>query len=216
MVCSLGRSEGGGRVPERFGEGGAAPRDAGTDGPGWDVEDLGDLGVIEVAEVAQDDGDPELLRDLGERGVDDEAGVDRVSGGDAPPAVRTGSGSDVDGNWPALPAAQLVDRGVGRDAVQPGREAATGRRSEWIPRATATVPPASRPARPRDARRSGGTPRGRGRRGGRAASRARTRSPDGGGERERGVAKLCHDASVTRGRPSRPSQPTRTSVTSSA
>ena len=57
----------------------ARPRgDPGAHRPGGHVEHLGDLRVVEVAEVPQHDRDPELLGDLRERGVDVEAGVDRV------------------------------------------------------------------------------------------------------------------------------------------
>ena len=61
---------------ELDGERGAAASDPGPHGAGRDLEHLGDLGVVEVAEVPQDDRDPELLRDPGEGRVD----VDPVAG----------------------------------------------------------------------------------------------------------------------------------------
>ena len=55
---------------------GPAPGDAGADGAGRDVEHLGDLGVVERAQVAEHDGGPELGGERGQRGVDVEAGGD--------------------------------------------------------------------------------------------------------------------------------------------
>ena len=56
--------------PSRVGELAAAAGDPRLDGADRDVERLGDLGVVEVGDVAQHDRHPELLGQLGERGVD--------------------------------------------------------------------------------------------------------------------------------------------------
>ena len=70
-------SAGGSRAPRQRR---TAAGDARPDGPRRDVEDLGDLGVVEVAQVTEHHRDPELLGQVAEGGVDVEAGVDRVVG----------------------------------------------------------------------------------------------------------------------------------------
>ena len=63
-------------VPERGRQGRATARDPGPDGSRGHVEHLGDLGVVEVAEIPQDHRDAELLGHVGQRRVDIESGSD--------------------------------------------------------------------------------------------------------------------------------------------
>ncbi len=76
-------------VPEDVPRGSRAPRDPGADGARRDVEHLGDLRVVEVAQVAEHHRDPELLGHLPQRGVDVEARRDAVPRSTNPaPRVR--------------------------------------------------------------------------------------------------------------------------------
>src|SRR5207237_5585637 len=69
---------GGLRVPEQLAQRRTAPGDAGAHGSGRKLEDGCDLGVVEVEQVAQDDGDAELLRYRRERSIDVEASADAL------------------------------------------------------------------------------------------------------------------------------------------
>ena len=104
------------------GQRGPAPGDAGAHGAGRELEHRGDLGVVEVAHVAEHDGDAEVLRQLGEGGVEAQPIGDRGVHGGAGSArsARSSSGRPEAGSPPA--AAQLVEAGVGVDAVGPRRE----------------------------------------------------------------------------------------------
>ena len=122
----VGRPAVGSLVPERVGELAAAAGDPRLDRADRDAEDLGDLGVVEVGDVAQHDGGAELLGQVVE-GVVDGHPVD-----DGRRRCRSASGSTASGDAlvvgddvqrrPALAPAQLVEGGVGGDAVDPRRE----------------------------------------------------------------------------------------------
>lgn len=109
------------RVPEQVRQGGPTPGDARSNGARWDLEDLGDLGVVDPGEVPQGDRGAELDGELLERGVDGELVSD--------PLVERGScarhdlRNHVDGPRAAVRAACFVERGVRGDAVAPRREA---------------------------------------------------------------------------------------------
>ena len=89
-----------------------------------DVEHLGDLGVVEVGDIAEHDRDPQVIRQLVECVVEQEPigesfGVQvghRING--------LGPVSLVDRVQarPALAFAEFVERRIGRDAVGPGAE----------------------------------------------------------------------------------------------
>jgi hypothetical protein len=104
----------------------AAPRDAGSDRPRRDVEGDGYLGIVEAGHVPEDDRGPELLGKIRQRGIDVELAADRLVG-----VGPRRSAHDVIGAvlvlWEtrcraSAPASQLVETGVGRDPVGPGRE----------------------------------------------------------------------------------------------
>ena len=96
--------------------------------PSGDIEDLGDLGVVEVTQIAQHHGGPELRAELRQRGVDVEAGdhrrLHRRRPGRLPAAAAPSR--PVVGKLgrlrPAFPAAQFVESGIGGDPVEPGGE----------------------------------------------------------------------------------------------
>ena len=103
---------------------GATSRDSGLHGPDRDVEGFGDLGIVEVCDVAQDHGNPEVLGELIECGVEDESVGKRFG-------VPVGSRIDRFGSIiltdhverrTTLPLSQLVERCVRGDAVGPGAE----------------------------------------------------------------------------------------------
>ncbi len=117
----------GGRVlvPERLGELGATAGDPRLHGAERDRQHLGDLGVVEVGDVAQHDGSAELLGQVVEGVVDGHPQSGRL---DAPLGERVDDlgprlvvGDDVRRRPPAA-AAQLVEGGVGGDAVDPRGE----------------------------------------------------------------------------------------------
>ena len=142
-----GWTSGAGRVvPEQVGELPATAGDARSHGARGHVEDAGDLGVVEVAHVAQHDGDPEVVGKARERGVDveplpgrlDGVVVPGVDGAERrPPAVEPGVGSRVaaattgvgavgavvaQGQRTAPAPSQLVQAGVRGDPVRPRAE----------------------------------------------------------------------------------------------
>jgi hypothetical protein len=96
--------------------------DARAHGADRDIEDFGDLGIVEAGEVAQHDGDPKLLGKPGQGGVD---GQTIINAGflarrrrwltQQPRVHRPGA--------PPL-APELVEGGVNGDAVSPSPEAA--------------------------------------------------------------------------------------------
>ena len=116
----LRRSEGASGFPSAVASKRAAPGDAGADGARWDVEHLGDLRVVEVEQVAQHHRHPEVGGERGQRGIDVEplagCGVEVGTG------RRMVDGGDVDRVGAAFLSAQLVEGGVGDDAVHPGGE----------------------------------------------------------------------------------------------
>jgi hypothetical protein len=101
------------------GHGGPAAGDPGSDGTDRDVEHLGDLGVVEGAEVAEHDGGAELRGQGGQGGVD----VDGRGGNLGGVVVEGGLGQVVEarGGSPVA-AAELVEAGVGGHAVRPRAE----------------------------------------------------------------------------------------------
>ena len=111
-----------GGVAEAVGEGGAATEDAALHGADRDLQDLGGVGVGDPVQVAEDDRDPELLGDLGERGLDGDGRGDHLAelaaGGDGQAGVLRVEGGQA---GPA-PAPGLVGGRVHGDPVQPGRE----------------------------------------------------------------------------------------------
>ncbi len=71
MAASVvGRPSAGSRFPRAAASCAAAAGDARLHGADGDVEGLGDLGVVEVGDVAEHDGDAELLGQPGQGGVD--------------------------------------------------------------------------------------------------------------------------------------------------
>src|ERR1041385_4922153 len=96
-------------VPEGTGERGAAPGDARPHGADRDTERIGDLLIVEVAEVTQDNRGAEVRGQVSERGVDVEALhhalVDRAR-------AVVGFGDFVDGGRPAGAPAGLVERSI--------------------------------------------------------------------------------------------------------
>jgi hypothetical protein len=109
-------------VPEDPGKGGTTTCDARSNGAGRHIEDLGDLGVVEVAQVPKHDGDAELFRQLAQRRVHVDTRADRVLGRRSRGNARPRIAYDVDGTRPACLAPALVERGVRRDAIEPRRE----------------------------------------------------------------------------------------------
>jgi hypothetical protein len=97
-------------------------RRAALHGADGDLQDLGGVGVGDPVQVAQHHRDPELLRHLGEGGLDRDGGGDRLT------EVHTGIGRQpgvlgVQGRQPdTAPAPGLVGGGVDGDAVEPGGE----------------------------------------------------------------------------------------------
>ncbi len=94
------------------------------------VEDFGNLGVVEVGNIAQDHGYPKVLWQVSERGIEFETvghmvdaqiavGVDRLR-----PVVAALTISTCE-LWAAAAATQFVEAGIGRDAVHPGSEGGT-------------------------------------------------------------------------------------------
>jgi hypothetical protein len=101
--------------------------DAGADGAELGVEDLGDLLVGQALDVAEDDGGPEVRRQLGQGPlhvvVEGAVGVVVVRRGDGaaqPGGTLVGEGVEAD----PLLAAGLVQEQVGGDPVQPALEGA--------------------------------------------------------------------------------------------
>ena len=99
------------------------PRDPRLDRAERDVEDVGDLLVVEVDHVAQHHDHPEVVAQPVECGVDRELIVDAVAlcaRGVVDDLVFAVVG-DVE-RRSTFPLAQLVERGVRGDAVRPGAE----------------------------------------------------------------------------------------------
>ena len=99
---------------------GRARGDAGAHRAGGDPERLGDLGVLEVAQVAQHHGGAELLRQAGQRVVHGHP-VEHRRVVEATPG-RSGLCDQLDRRWPPLAPPELVEADVGGDPVHPGRE----------------------------------------------------------------------------------------------
>jgi hypothetical protein len=112
-------------VGELAAQGGAAAVDAGADGAELHAQDVRDLLVAEPLDVTQDDRDPEVHREAGQRRLDVVVELLRDGGrlGGADPAGQPvvavlGQGVETD----ALAATGLVEEEVGGDAVQPALE----------------------------------------------------------------------------------------------
>ena len=98
---------------------GAAPGDARAHRAHGHVEHLGDLGVVHALDVAEDHRHPELLGDPGQRTVDGETvGHAGIEAGRVPGWSKVSARRGRAGRRP--PPAQLVQAGVGGDAVHPG------------------------------------------------------------------------------------------------
>ena len=98
---------------------GPAAGDAGAHRAGGDPERLGDLGVLEVAQVAQHHRGAELLRQAGQRVVDGHPVRDL---GRAGGTVAGRLDDQLDRRRSAPAPAELVEADVGGDPVHPGRE----------------------------------------------------------------------------------------------
>ena len=132
----VGRSSGGSWFPSRSScaSAAAAASDAALDRTDRDAQRVGDLGIVEVGHVAQDDGHAEVGRQVGQRSVDRQpighrlepqarigicpVGVVIVSLVVAETVCRLSIGQD---RAPPSPA-QFVEAGVGGDAVDPRAE----------------------------------------------------------------------------------------------
>ena len=111
-----------------LGEGLFPPRQARSHGPDGDTEHLGNFGIVEVGDVAQHEGDPKVVGDLRESRGNRTRLVEMV--GKIGCRVRIGvwclGGGEhnwVGGAWGASNTPNFVNRGVGGDAVDPGRQA---------------------------------------------------------------------------------------------
>ena len=103
--------------------------------PGGMPSTLGDLGVVHADEVAQRDRGAVTRRAASRARRRRRAG--RRPRRRSPGRVAGRFGHDLDGRGRRLPPAGLVERGVRRDAVAPGREPRRARRTMWILRAIA-------------------------------------------------------------------------------
>ena len=91
QACSVLRRSGEGPGFPMISVSAARPsRDPRADGAGRDLEHLGDLCVVEVAQVPQDHRDPEVVGELGQRGVDVDLVVDPVRRVTAPAVPARG------------------------------------------------------------------------------------------------------------------------------
>jgi len=114
------------------GEARPAASDAALDGAYWHAKNLGDLGVVQVTDVAEHDGYPEILGEVGKRGIQQHPITEPVEThpGIGISVFHDGVVSSVvapDGvaHRAPAPSAKLVEARVGGDPVHPGREAAT-------------------------------------------------------------------------------------------
>jgi len=117
--------------PECVGERAATACDARLHGADGDVEDVGDLVVVQISDVAQDDGGLEVVAEITERLIDGEAignGIDPLGChrihdlGWATITVIIVVGANRVERGPTLAFAEFVERGVGCDAIRPGTE----------------------------------------------------------------------------------------------
>ena len=144
--------------------------------PGGHVEHGGDLGVVEVADVAEHHREAEVLRQPAQGVVEAHpVGHRRVDGVAPASATSARSSSGRAGDRPAPAPAQLVEAGVRRDPVGPRGEGgpaveAGQARARWP-----AAPPGWRRRRRRRCRSSGGT----GRRAGRSGCAGALRGPPG-------------------------------------
>ena len=149
--------------------------------PGRDAEDLRDLGVVEVAQVAEHDGGPELLGELGEGGVDGHPVGEHLDAGRRVQAqILVVPVTEVVGETRRPGAACAAGARRGRRWWPPGRprwRRRPARRSGGCPGRWRSGPPGWRRGRRPRCRPAGGTRRGSGRGGGGAARRGRRASP---------------------------------------
>lgn len=111
---------------DRVGQAGPAPRDARTHGTGCQIQDFGDLGVVEAGEIAQHDRHAELLREQRQAQIDVDRGgngVGRIAGLGSPEWGLCGGlvlGQPGVGSPAATP--EFVEARVGGHSVRPGGE----------------------------------------------------------------------------------------------
>ncbi len=114
---------------EGFGQGGPPSGDPAANGTGREVEHSGDLGVVEIGDVTKHDRKTVLVAERAQSGVERQMiadGVDSSAAGrigvlDVMVVDLVGRGEHT----AALAAAQLVEAGVGGDAVGPRAERRT-------------------------------------------------------------------------------------------
>ncbi len=93
--------------------------DAGADGARWDVEGLGDLGVVQVAEVSQHDRSAEVVRQGRQRCIHSELIGDSLGSGGGRHRGRRPVVVGQARIGPAPAPAQLVEAGIRGHAVHP-------------------------------------------------------------------------------------------------
>lgn len=115
-------------------------RDTRLDSPDRNIEDLGDLSVVEVGNITQHDGRPEIFGECVESIVEDQPIAHVLQAffghwidylGDK---VAVFSVSDRVECWSAFAFAELVERSVCRDAICPRAERGTTVETRKVPR----------------------------------------------------------------------------------
>jgi hypothetical protein len=108
---------------ESLGEGGAAPRDSRPHGSHGNVEHLGDLGVVEVCDVAKHDRSTQVVGKIGEGLVENQAIADTVDvvSGSVVSAFDCAVVTIVESRS-AVTLSEFVERRVRGDAIRPGTE----------------------------------------------------------------------------------------------
>jgi hypothetical protein len=139
------------------GEGEAAAEHAALHGADGDLEDLGGVGVGDPVEVAEDDGDPELLGDLGEGGLDGDGRGDHLAefaaGGDGQASSGSRAARRARPRRRAWSVAALtairysqVEKAAARRKVEALRRAA--RNASWVASSASSRLPRIRRQRP--------------------------------------------------------------------